>query len=288
MALTTLAAVKTHLGLSDTGEDVPLSQWIAGASAAIRRHVDDYLYGAIGQISSGSAAIVTSPGHGLETGATITIAGSDSVPTIDGPRSITVLDDQTFSIPVAITTPGTRGVFSRTYTEFCGGNGTSELRLMHIPVQSVQGVWLDPSGYFGDPTNAFAADTELTQGIDYALWRDDAADSGVSHRGALVRIDGAVWPRPSARVAGLLASAPGTAYGNIKVVYTAGYLHIPPEAQLAANQLVAQIRKGALDGGSLHSERYDYYSYERLTPADEAQLLSSVSSLLRRYKKWTW
>ena len=70
----------------------------------------------------------------------------------------------------------------------------------------------------------------------------------MSHRGTLVRIDGALWPRPTARVAGLLASGPGAAYGNIKVVYTAGYLHIPPEAQLAANQLVAQIRKGAAEG----------------------------------------
>lgn len=56
-----------------------------------------------------SPTVITSPAHGLTTGDTILIANSNSSPTIDGSRVVTVIDADTFSVGVAVTTAGTRG-----------------------------------------------------------------------------------------------------------------------------------------------------------------------------------
>lgn len=53
--------------------------------------------------------VVTSVSHGLTSGDTIYIVNSNSSPTIDGEQTVTVLDDDTFTVPVNVTTAGTRG-----------------------------------------------------------------------------------------------------------------------------------------------------------------------------------
>lgn len=53
--------------------------------------------------------VVTSEGHGLTTGDTIYIVNSNSDPVIDGERVVTVIDADTFSVPVNVTTAGTQG-----------------------------------------------------------------------------------------------------------------------------------------------------------------------------------
>ena len=55
--------------------------------------------------------VVTSNGHGLATGQTITVYGSDTTPTINGSRVVTVVDANTFTIPVNVTDAGTAGWF---------------------------------------------------------------------------------------------------------------------------------------------------------------------------------
>ena len=61
-------------------------------------------------ISIAAAAVVTtSAAHGFRTGDTVIIAGSDSTPTIDGTRVVTVLSTTTFSVPVTTTVGGTTG-----------------------------------------------------------------------------------------------------------------------------------------------------------------------------------
>jgi hypothetical protein len=47
--------------------------------------------------------------HGLTTGHKVVITGSNSTPTINGTRTVTVLSNTTFSIPVNVTTAGTAG-----------------------------------------------------------------------------------------------------------------------------------------------------------------------------------
>ena len=60
-------------------------------------------------ISVADPTVVTTGTHNLVTGNIVTIAGSNSTPTIDGVRTVTVLSPTTFSVPVAVTVAGTAG-----------------------------------------------------------------------------------------------------------------------------------------------------------------------------------
>lgn len=53
--------------------------------------------------------VVTSTAHGLTTGNVIYIVGSNSSPTINGQRTVTVTGTDTFTVPVNVTTAGTTG-----------------------------------------------------------------------------------------------------------------------------------------------------------------------------------
>lgn len=294
MSLSTLAAVKLHLGIVDTTEDAPLTAWLAAASMAIRDHCGPrYLYGMLGAIALGNPASVTCPGHGLETGDVISIVGSGTTPTLDGPQTVTVVDPFTFTVPVNVTGTSSdanvAGVFARQYTEYYSGNGTKYLRLNQVPVQSIANLWFDLGGYYGDASGAFASSTLLTEGTDFALVRDNNAARDCSHSGLVVRIDGYIWPRPAVRTQGLLALSRDTGDGNLKVEYIAGYTRALANVQLACHEFVGQLRRSAATGahGPLKNEKYDYYSYER-DVATEAACLDSVKGLLKRHKEWTW
>ncbi len=85
----------------------------------------DYLVyesiGTSGTITGNSAddpTVITCASHGLQTGRIITIAGSDSSPTINGTYAVTVINANTFSIPVSVTVPGTAGTFTVENTNF--------------------------------------------------------------------------------------------------------------------------------------------------------------------------
>lgn len=53
--------------------------------------------------------VVTSTAHGLTTGDVIYIVNSNSTPTIDGERTVTVTGSDTFTVPVNVTVAGTSG-----------------------------------------------------------------------------------------------------------------------------------------------------------------------------------
>jgi hypothetical protein len=62
----------------------------------------------ISAISAAAAAVVTTSGnHGLTTGDIVQIFDTDSTPSIDGERIVTVLSPTTFSVPVTTTVVGT-------------------------------------------------------------------------------------------------------------------------------------------------------------------------------------
>jgi len=60
-------------------------------------------------------AVITDAAHGLSTGDIIEVAGSDSTPVIDGTRTVTVIDANTFSIPVTVTVEGTTATWIRNF-----------------------------------------------------------------------------------------------------------------------------------------------------------------------------
>lgn len=70
------------------------------------------LSGSISAISDTNPTVITSTNHGLTTGQTINLTLSNSTPSVDGQYQITVVDANSFSIPVAVTVPGNTGSWS--------------------------------------------------------------------------------------------------------------------------------------------------------------------------------
>jgi hypothetical protein len=67
-------------------------------------------------ISVGSPTYVTAPNHGLSTSNTVYIAATDSTPVLDGgPYTVTVLDSNTFTVPVSVTGAGIMGEFMQPF-----------------------------------------------------------------------------------------------------------------------------------------------------------------------------
>lgn len=280
MSLATLSTVKANLGIadSDTSEDTALTRWLGAAATLIRNYLGRKLGGLIQSNSVAAATVITAAGHGLTTGDTIVIAGSNCTPTIDGERVVTVLTADTFTVPVTVTVAGTAGYWTNKLTEYYCGPNDHVLVLRETPVVSIASVYLDSGAYFGQASGAFAAATLLTAGVDYAL---DA------RRGFLVKIGG-IWPGVNAQGRGLLASGVTEGVGNIKVTGVYGYAPIPSDLQMAACQVVGEMRSSAQRGGPLQSERTDYYSYTRASSAEASAMLGSSMSILAGYggKKW--
>ncbi len=77
------------------------------------------LSGVITGISVANPTIITDAGHGLVTGRTITVTGSNSTPSINGTHIVTVISTNTFSIPVNVTVSGSAGAWtSSSHTVF--------------------------------------------------------------------------------------------------------------------------------------------------------------------------
>jgi hypothetical protein len=57
--------------------------------------------------------ITTEAPHGLSAGETVVISGSNSTPTVNGSRVVTVVSTTTFTVPVTVTSLGTAGTFER-------------------------------------------------------------------------------------------------------------------------------------------------------------------------------
>ena len=68
-----------------------------------------YQSGAVTSNTLANPTVVTSVGHRLVSGQTVIITGSNSTPSIDGERVVTVIDADTFSVAVNVTVAGTSG-----------------------------------------------------------------------------------------------------------------------------------------------------------------------------------
>jgi hypothetical protein len=288
VALITLDSLKTHLGVSGSSQDTALSALVRQATATVRTYAKRNLGDCVSAITAAAAAVVTCLGHGLETGDTITIYGSNSTPTIDGERVVTRLTDDTFSVPVLTTVAGTAGFFARQYTEYISGNGQTRLWLKETPVLSVASVYQDDKAHWGAGDDPFPASALLVAGTDYALVRDGNPNE-VSKTGGLEKIGG-VWNGAMQNLRGRLVpdDVPGT--GNIKVTYTAGYRRLPSDLQLAVLTVANSIKASAQSGGPMQSESLDYYSYTRMDAGAEARAIGSAKQLLAAFaqKRWVW
>ena len=286
MAWTTLAKVKTALAVSDTSQDAQLQQWLTQAHWALVKELTQEIGNSIESATVASPTVITSRGHGYQTGATITISGSDSTPTLDGNQTVTVLDEDTFTVPVNVTVAATKGWIVRQYqNQYYSGDGTKFLPLRQRPVLSVQSLYYDANGLFGLGQNAFTDPAALlVAGTDYVLVIDDDR-YGFSERGHVARVSG-FWKQPNERVRGLLVSIPGNALGNIKISYTAGYPVCPQDLALAEVQMVDTLRAGAGRGLPLASESLDYYQYQFAGIEEAQKMLGGIYRTLANYKAW--
>lgn len=94
--------------------------------------------GPITAATAASPTVVSSPAHGLVTGDIINISGSNTTPTIDGNRSVTVTGAGTFTIPVNVTVAGTAGTWS--YVSSASGVPRSSEKRHYILVDAPVGV----------------------------------------------------------------------------------------------------------------------------------------------------
>lgn len=181
-----------------------------------------------------------------------------------------------------------------TITRYHSGNEARDIVLQEYPVSSIENVWYDPNGFWGQGPSSFGSSTLLTSGSMYALVLDG---EGISNRGLLRRIGGAgsgmFWPYPGGYSRGKLASYRLSVWprgdGNIKVEYTAGYSTIPDDLSFAATMLVAWLARNSPSGSVLTSESLGGYSYSVASTAmGSAPELGSTRQILTTYRDSSW
>lgn len=144
-----------------------------------------------------------------------------------------------------------RDFIRETVTEYHDGPNSVNLILRVRPLVSVTSVHVDPTGYSGHGTNAFADNTEWTIGEDFY---PDSLDVSEKNGAILVGIR-RTWP---------------AGQGNIKVVYVAGYSSIPPDLKLGIYNLGAIVREAAESGQVKGSETIGRYAYSILNGERDA------------------
>lgn len=180
-------------------------------------------------------------------------------------------------------------------TEFYSGSGQRDLVLRQRPVSAVSAVYVDPTGYYGDGANAFAAETLQTIGVDYVLVRDDGSTgaSGLLRRTTQgwVGQPGGYGPWNGWYAGPLATDGSWVGWprgeGNVKVQYTSGYATIPAAVVQAVNALAAWIlRTPGATGHPLQGETLGRYSYQIANRAlGMAPELGSVRQLLANYRE---
>jgi len=99
--------LRTVTRITDNTFSVPVNVTVAGTAGTFKP--------AITNISVANPTVITTGvAHGLKTGDTVTIAGSNSTPAVDSTYTVTVLTARTFSVPVNVTVQGTAGNYSKT------------------------------------------------------------------------------------------------------------------------------------------------------------------------------
>lgn len=175
-------------------------------------------------------------------------------------------------------------------TEYYDGTGTQKLLLRSRPVYAsptIQ-VFADNQGFWGAASGSFdSTTTALTYGTDFALMLDPG-EEGKSRSGILVRING-YWERPMLRQRGLLSPFVGEGFGNVKVVYTAGYTvdTMPAQLRMAADFLIARLNYVWPLGVELGSESYEERSISVIT-SEKSKLFALVKPMLWSARNIRW
>lgn len=133
-----------------------------------------------------------------------------------------------------------------TYTEYYDAPCYADvITLDQGPLVSVASVYCDGSGFRGQGTNAFAADTLLTAGTDY-MYITGKKRAIQSLYCNWAQLAGGYGRRPPIQLTPMLKDVPGA----IKVTYTAGYTTVPADVRgvvaLAVSAWLRMIPNGFL------------------------------------------
>lgn len=173
-----------------------------------------------------------------------------------------------------------RDIEAASYTEYYSGDNSPFLVLRQYPVISIESIYFDTGGYFGQVQNAFPASTLLAAGTDYVLM---AGANGIGTNGIVRRI-GSTWYGQYSRVVGRVANQPPLPSGNIKVTYTAGYAIVPPALSYAVNLMVMRCQSWSAAGMAAQSMSYEDASMSFFATAEGAKLLGTVEKTIGNYK----
>lgn len=95
---------------------------------------------ALTAISAANPAVITSVAHGLVSGVSIKIFGSNSTPSVDGTWTITVLSPDTFTIPTLTTVAGTVGTYVKSNEAVVSDNDAKQNRVYASKNSEVEAV----------------------------------------------------------------------------------------------------------------------------------------------------
>lgn len=117
-------------------------------------------------ISSNTAAnpsvVTTATPHGLSSGQTIVISGSNSTPSLNGSQVVTVTGASTFTVPVNVTVAGTAGSFATANVSVLIGEPVNAVYTASIKVDASN------TGYnFNQATIAIADSKGGTSGYNF-------------------------------------------------------------------------------------------------------------------------
>jgi len=156
---------------------------------------------------------------------------------------------------------------STTRTEYYEPDGWN-LITRYRPISSVTTVYEDANAAWGDESGAFAADTILVAGSDYALVRDGSGVNGEVAKSGIIRRIGTKWATAISPVAyrntnyNNLTRAIVPAIGPVKLIYASGYTTCPADVTQAICAEVDMMRSMAGQGGQqMNSESLGEYSY---------------------------
>jgi len=104
-AHTRLQKLMTYLKskLAGTGSDVAMTVKVVNELATV----------AISANTAANPSVVTATAHGLTSGDLVQISGSNSTPSLNGAHKVTVVDANSFSVPVNVSIAGTAGTLQK-------------------------------------------------------------------------------------------------------------------------------------------------------------------------------
>lgn len=151
--LDTTLVINTAVRTSGFDKSGVIEQVATGNPAVIKSTAHGFAAGngtttAIVSNTTTEHARITSAAHGLTSGLRVTIAGSNSTPPVDGTWNVTVLDANTFTIPITTTGSGNAGLWTRGQTiTIDGSNTTPSLDRASYPVTVID------ADHFSVPVN---------------------------------------------------------------------------------------------------------------------------------------